>query len=162
MPLLANPLAQALEAVFQQKPSSVLDAASGWACAYQSYAASALSSAGGLPVTAPLNFGILLGAFAGAFMAQTSSGAAALMAQGVMSFWSAMVWVGPLAAGTTISPGNSSLSSALGSLFDDTSESTAGDKARRFADAFDAGAKLVIVSDVLFIQPSSPVVGPIS
>lgn len=162
MPLLADPLAKALEAVFDRKPGSVPDAAAGWANAYQSYAASAMSSLGSLPVTAPASFGVLLSAFTGGLQAQTSSGAAGLIAQGVMSFWSAMVWVGPTAVGTTASPGNASLAAALGAVFADTSEKTAGEKARKIADAFDGGAKLVMVNDVLLIQPAPPVVAPIS
>jgi hypothetical protein len=85
-----------------------------------------------------------------------------MMSQGVMAFWSAMVWVGSAAAGVTASPGNAALSGALGAVFSDTSKKSEGDKADQIADAFDSGAKLVIVSDIPFIQPAPPIVAPIS
>jgi len=162
MPLMKASLSRDLEAIFKRKPSSPPEAAVDWARAYVAYAGSALSGAAGLPVTAPANLAILIGAFTGAFQAQSPAGAAALMAQGVMGFWSAMAWVGPTAAGVTASPGNAALAGALGAVFSDTSKKSEGDKANQIADAFDTGAKLVIVSDILFIQPAPPVVAPIS
>ncbi len=162
MPLIKASLARDLETIFERKPGSAPEAALDWAKAYVSYASSALSGAASLPVTAPANLSLLVGAFTGAFQAQSPAGAAALLAQGVMGFWSAMVWVGPTAAGTTASPGNAALAGALTAAFSDTSDKSAGDKASQIADAFDTGAKLVIVNDILFVQPAPPVVAPIS
>jgi hypothetical protein len=73
-----------------------------------------------------------------------------------------MVWVGTTAVGSTASPGNASLSSALAAIFGDASETSDAEKAGQIADAFDAGAKLVMVSDILTTVPPSTVVGPIS
>lgn len=162
MPLLKSTLAQQLEKQFSGKPSSPAQAASEWASAYVSYAASALSAGTSLPVTATANQSLLVSAFTAAFQTQSSSGAAAAMAQGVSGFWTAMVWSGPLAVGTTVFPGNAALSSALSAIFADTSKQSDGDKARALADAFDAGAKMVIVNDIPLIQPAPPIVGPIS
>lgn len=162
MPLIKASLSRDLEAIFKGKPSSAAEAAADWAKAYVAYAGSALSGAASLPVTAPANLSILIGAFTGAFQAQSSAGAAALMAQGVMGFWAAMVWAGAAAAGTTASPGNAALSGALGNVFSDTSNKSEGDKANEIADAFDSGAKLVMVSDIPFVQPAPPIVAPIS
>lgn len=159
MPLIKSTLAQQLEGVFQGKPASPSQAASEWASAYVSYASSALSMAGSLPVTAIANQGALVSAFNGAFQAQSSAGTAALLALGVTTFWSTLVWVGPMAVGTTVFPGNSALSAELSSIFADTSGQSDGDKARALADAFDTGAKLVIVNDVPLIQPAPPIVG---
>jgi hypothetical protein len=161
MPLLKSTLAQALEALFQARPAATAQAASQWASAYVSYASTALSTAGSLPVTAAANQPTLVSAFAAALSSQTAAGAGALMAQGVVAFWTAMVWAGPTTVGTTIFPGNPALAGALSDIFDDTSDKSEGDKARSLADAFDAGAKLVIVNDVL-PPPAPPVVGPIS
>jgi hypothetical protein len=160
MPLVKSSLAAALEQALNQK-SALPAAAASWAQAYATYAASALTSAGSLPVTAPANLGTLVGAFTGAFNSLAVQGAAAAMAQGVLAFWQTMVWVGPTAAGSTISPGNTALASALTEVFMDLSGKSEADKAASLADAFDAGAKLVMVSDVLFVQPAPPVVGPI-
>lgn len=162
MPLVKSTLSQSLEAVYRAKPSASAQAAADWAQAYLAFAATALSSAGSLPVTAAANLGILLGAFTGAFEARSASGAASLMASGVTGFWSAMVWAGPAAVGTTLSPGNMSLASALAAVFSDTSDKSDGDKARQIADAFEAGAKTVMVNDIPLIQPAPPIVGPIS
>jgi hypothetical protein len=162
MPLMKASLSRDLEAIFERKPSSPPEAAANWAKAYVAYAGSALSAAASLPVTAPASLPLLIGAFTGAFQAQSPAGAAALMAQGVIGFWSAMAWVGPTAAGVTASPGNAVLAGALGAIFTDTSKKSEGDKANQIADAFDSGAKLVIVSDVPFAQPAPPIVGPIS
>jgi hypothetical protein len=162
MPLMKSSLAQQLESVFEAKPKAAGLAASDWANAYVSYAAGALSTASSLPVTASANLGILVGAFTGAFAANSASGAAALIAQGVNGFWAAMVWTGATALGTTVFPGNAALAGALTAIFGDTSQQSAGDKAGQIADAFDAGAKMVIVNDIPFIQPAPPIVGPIS
>lgn len=162
MPLIKANLAQSLESIFQAKPGSSAQAASQWAQAYLRFAATAMSSVSSLPVTAAANLGMLLGAFTGGFEARSASAAASLMATGVSGFWSAMVWVGPTAVGTTLSPGNFALASALGAVFSDTSEKSDGDKARAFADAFEAGAKLVMVNDIPLIQPAPPIIGPIS
>jgi len=161
MPLQKSTLSKGLEQQFGSKPASAAQAASDWASSYTSYAAAALSTGGSLPVTALANQGLLIAAFTAAFQTQSSSGAAAAMAQGVTAFWTAMVWVGPGMLGTTVFPGNPTLASALASVFADTSEQSDADKARALADAFDAGAKLVIVSDVL-VPPAPPIVGPIS
>jgi hypothetical protein len=162
MPLMKSSLSQDLESLFKSRPSSVAEAAAKWAKAYVAYAGSALSGASSLPVTATAGLSLLTGAFTGALQALSPAGAAALMAQGVTAFWSAMVWVGPTAAGTTLSPGNFALAGALGAVFSDTSQKSEGDKARQIADAFDAGAKLVMVSDIPFVQPAPPIVAPIS
>jgi hypothetical protein len=162
MPLMKASLSRDLADIFKRKPSSPPEAAVDWAKAYVAYGGSALSSAASLPVTAPANLPILIGAFTGAFQAQSPAGAAALMAQGVMGFWSAMAWVGPAAAGVTASPGNAALAAALSAVFADTSKKSEGDKANQIADAFDSGAKLVIVSDIPFAQPAPPIVAPIS
>jgi hypothetical protein len=162
MALLKSTLAQRLEKQFGAKPSSSAQAASDWASAYVSYASSALSAATSLPVTATANQSLLVAAFTAAFQSMSPSGAAALMAQGVTGFWTAMVWAGPVAVGSTVFPGNATLSSTLSSIFDDTSRQSDADKARALADAFDAGAKTVIVNDIPLTQPAPPIVGPIS
>lgn len=162
MPLMKASLSQQLESVFARKPQSAAEAAADWAKAYLDYASMAVSSAGSLPVTAAANLGLLQSAFMVAFQAQTSTGAALLITQGVLGFWSTLVWIGITAAGTTTSPGNSALAASLGAIFSDTAKESAADKARQLADAFDVGAKLVIVTDIPFIQPAPPIVGPIS
>jgi hypothetical protein len=160
MPLTKSTLAQDLEGIFNAKPASAADAATKWANAYQSYASAALSSASSLPITAPANFGILLGAFTAGLSALTSVTAAALISQGILAYWQAMAWVGPASAGSTAFPGNASLSGALSATFADLSDKSAADKANEIAQAFDAGAKTVIVSEVPF-APGPPIVGPI-
>ena len=120
-----------------------------------------MSTASSLPVTAPANFGILLGAFVGGLSALSSVTAGALVAQGLLAYWQAMAWVGPTAIGVTAFPGNAALAAALAATFSDVSKKSAADKAKELADAFDAGAKMVIVSDVPLIQPAPPIVGPI-
>jgi hypothetical protein len=162
MPLLKSTLAQQLESLFQSRPASPAQAASSWASAYVSYASAGLSAAASLPVTAAANQSMLVGAFTAGLSSMTSAGAAALMAAGVTGFWSAMVWAGPTAAGTTLFPGNPTLATALGAVFADTSGQSEADKARALADAFDAGAKLVIVNDLPLVQPAPPIVGPVS
>jgi hypothetical protein len=160
MPLNKSSLASALEQALNQK-SALPAAAASWAQAYATYAASALTSAGSLPVTAPANMGTLVGAFMAAFNSLGAQAAASLIAQGVLAFWQSMIWVGPTAAGSTISPGNTALMGALAACFTDLSDKSEGDKAGELADAFDAGAKMVIVSDVPFVQPAPPIIGPI-
>lgn len=161
MPLQKTSLAQQLESLFGAKPASSAEAASKWASAYVSYAAAALSSAGSLPVTAMANQSMLVGAFTAAFSSLTSAGAAAAMASGVTMFWTSMVWAGPTTVGTTIFPGHPALAGALAAIFADTSGQSDADKARALADAFDAGAKMILVNDVL-PPPAPPVVGPVS
>lgn len=160
MPLVKSTLSSTLEAVLESKPDPTASAASDWAQAYLSYAASAMSSVSSLATNAAGNQGILLGAFSSAFESQDTSGAASTVASGVMSFWQAIVWSGASAVGSTASPGNFSLSSALSGIFADTGEASAGDKASRLADAFDAGARQVMVMDIL-TSTGVPVVGPI-
>ncbi len=161
MSLNKSTLSRAIEDVLDQKPS-LPEAAASWAKAYLSYAQTAMSSASSLPINAAGNLGILQGAFTGGFQALSSTAAAAAIAGGVTAFWSATLWVGPTAAGTTAVPGNFSLAGALAQLFADNSKTSASEKASAFADAFDSGAKQVTVLDVLFVQPSPPVTGPIT
>lgn len=162
MPLIKSTLARDLASLFAHKPASAADAAAAWAKAYVAYAAAALSSTGSLPLSAPAMQSVLNSAFASAFSTRSAQGAAAVIAQGVVSFWGALLWVGPIASGTTASPGNAGLSGALAGVFGDTAPLSAADKASQLADAFDAGARLVIVRDVPFAPPALPVVGPIS
>ena len=160
MALNDSALAKDLERVLGSEPASTVDAASAWMKAYQSYAQGALSTASSLPVTVPANASILLGGFTAGLSALTSATAGALIAQGITAFWQAMVWVGPTAAGTTSSPGNTALAGALAAVFGDLSGRSAAAKASDLAKAFDAGAKAVIVSDIPFI-PGAAIVGPI-
>lgn len=160
MPLIKSTLSSALEVVLENKPDSSVSAASDWAQAYVSYAASAMTSVSSLATNAAGNQGILQGAFSSAFGSRDRSSAASTIAQGVQSFWQAIVWSGATAVGSTSSPGNFSLSSALAGVFGDTAEASTGDKASRLADAFDAGARQVIVTDVL-TSTGVPVAGPI-
>jgi hypothetical protein len=161
MPLAKSGLAQQLQQLFENKPATAADAAAGWANAYLSYAGSALSVAGSLPVNASGNFGLLLGGFQGGLSALAAPAAGALIGQAVLGFWQAIAWVGPTAAGTTVVPGNAALPAALAAIFADIGKSSPAEKANRLADAFDAGAKTVVVSDVPFVQPAPPIVGPI-
>jgi hypothetical protein len=158
--LVKSTLSSALEAVLESKPDPVASAASDWAQAYLTYAASAMSSVSSLATNASGNQSILIGAFSSALASQDSSGAASTIASGVMAFWQAIVWSGASAVGTTSSPGNFSLSASLSSIFSDTGEASAGDKANSLADAFDAGARQVMVMDIL-TSSGVPVVGPI-
>jgi hypothetical protein len=162
MPLMKSTLAQELENIFGSDPSSAPDAAMQWAKAYATYASNALSKAASLPVNAMAGQGTLVGPFTSAFNSQTAAGAAALMTQGIMLFWQTAAWTGPTAAGMTAVPGNAALAGALTAIFSDLSDKTPADKASELADAFDAGAKTVIVSDIPFAQPAPPIVGPIS
>lgn len=161
MPLIKETLAKQLEASLKQRPEAAA-AASDWARAYVGYASGALSAAASLPVTAQANQGALVSAFSNALQAQAPAAAAAAITQGVILFWSTMVWSGPTAAGTTLSPGNSALAGAISAVFSDTSEKSEADKASQLADAFDAGAKLVMVQDIPLVQPAPPIIGPIS
>lgn len=161
MPLVKSTLANALADVFESKPSSSAEAGLAWARAYHGYASAAQSTAGSLPVNAAAGLGILIGAFAGALTEMDAQASAAAMAAGVMAFWQTMVWVGPAATGSTAAPGNFALIPALASIFDDAGGAGARDKADRVADAFDAGAKMVIVVDIPLVQPAPPIVGPI-
>jgi hypothetical protein len=161
MPLTKTNLAQPLEQLFKNKPATAADAAAGWANAYLSYAGSAMSSAASLPVNASGNLGILLGAFQSGLSALAAPAAGALVSQGIIGFWQAAAWVGPTAVGTTAFPGNASLAAALSAIFADVGQSSPAEKANRFADAFDAGAKMVVVMDIPLVQPAPPIVGPI-
>ncbi|MCP4664710.1 MAG: hypothetical protein GY856_55730 [bacterium] len=161
MPLNKSTLSSALENVLKNKPS-LAEAAQSWADAYAGYAQNAMSSASSLPTNAMGNLGLLQGAFAGAFQARSSAGAAAAIAAGVTSFWTAVVWTGGTAAGSTIVPGNMALSGSLAQIFADTEEKSESEKASAFADAFDAGAKQVVVLDIPHVQPAPPISGPIS
>ncbi|HEX7119494.1 MAG TPA: hypothetical protein VF212_11940 [Longimicrobiales bacterium] len=160
MALTRSTLADALADVFQSRPSTTAEAGLRWARAYHAYASGALSAAGSLPVNAAAGFGILVGAFTGALAAMDAEAAAAAITAGVMVFWQSMAWAGPTAAGTTAAPGNFALVPALAAIFAD-SGGGAREKADRLADAFDAGARMVIVVDVPFVQPAPPIVGPI-
>jgi|SRR5882672_9005637 hypothetical protein len=161
MPLTKSSLAQQLEQLFNNKPATAADAAAGWANAYLSYASTAISSAASLPVNASASLGVLLGGFQGGLSALAAPAAGALVGQAVLGFWQAIIWVGPTAAGTTAFPGNASLPAALAAVFADLGKSSASEKANRLADAFDTGAKMVVVADIPFVQPAPPIVGPI-
>src|SRR5215510_7996046 len=160
MPLNQSALANDLERILGAKHASVADAASAWANAYRSYAQGALSTAASLPVTVAVNAPTLLGGFTAGLSALTSATAGAIIAQSITTFWQAMAWVGPTAAGTTSFPGNPALAGALAAVFNDLSGKSAAAKASDLASAFDAGAKAVVVSDVPFI-PGATIVGPI-
>ncbi len=161
MPLISSTISSALESLFAANPSSPAEAAQEWARGYVSYASSAMSSVSSQAITAQANLGILVPSFTSALEARSSSGAGGLMAAGVMAFWTAMVWVGPTAAGATIVPGNFSLASELTSIFEDLDEKSDLDKASELADAFDNGAKSVMVMDILYAT-GVPVTGPIT
>ena len=163
MPLVKSSLAQELENIFDKgKPSSSPEAATHWSKAYVSYASGALSKAGSFPTNAQASLGIVIGVFTAAFNAMAAATAAALMAQGIMTYWQTIVWVGPAASGVTVVPGNLNLTASLMAIFLDLSKKTPAEKAMGLADAFDMGAKMVVVSDVTFVQPAPPIVGPIS
>jgi hypothetical protein len=162
MPLMKSILAQELEDIFNRRASSSAEAARLWSKAYVSYASGGLSKAGSLPTNAQANLGILIGAFTAAFNSLISATAATLMAQGVMTYWQGIVWAGPVASGATAVPGNFNLSASLSAVFVDLSKKTNSQKASELADTFDVGAKMVVVSDIPFVQPAPPIVGPIS
>ena len=161
MALSKSTLADALARVFAASPATAADAAAQWANAYAGYAAAATSSATSLPVNAAANVAILLGGFQGGLAALAPASAGALVAQGVITFWQAIAWVGPTASGATAFPGNPGLAPTLAAIFTDLSRKSPQDKANELADAFDAGARSVVVMDVPFAQPAPPIVGPI-
>jgi hypothetical protein len=161
MSLNKSTLSRAIEDVLNNKPAAS-EAAVSWAKAYVSYAQSAMSTASSLPTNAMGNLGILQGAFTGAFQAQTSTGAAAAISAGVTSFWTAIIWAGAAASGTTAMPGNVSLSGSLAQIFSDTGQKSASEKASALADAFASGAEQVVVLDIPNAQPAPPISGPIS
>lgn len=163
MPLTKSTLEKELEIILDSgKPSSSPEGASLWSKAYVSYAFGALSKAGSIPSNAQANYAILVGAFTAAFNSFSAPAAAGLITQGIMAFWQAIAWVGPTATGATTVPGNGGLSAVLSALFLDLSKKSSSEKAREFADAFDMGAKMVIVTDVPYVQPAPPIIGPIS
>lgn len=161
MALIKSTLSTMLEDILTRKPSAE-EAAQLWAVAYVSFASSAMSSASSLATNAQGNLGILQSAFSNAFSTNSSAEAAAAISQGVMAFWSAIIWVGPTASGSTTMPGNVSLAASLSTLFSATAEKSESDKASELTDAFETGAKMVIVMDIPFIQPAPPIVGPIN
>jgi hypothetical protein len=161
MPLMKSSLADALANLFESEPSSPADAGQRWAQAYLSYASAALSPTGGVPVNAAAGLSVLGGAFTSALGTHDAAGSAGAMSTGVTAFWQMMIWTGAAAAGVTAAPGNFALTPALTAIFGDTGQAGVRDKADRIADAFDAGAKMVIVVDTPFVQPAPPVVGPI-
>ena len=160
MPLQKSSLAQDLEDIFTSKPASTADAASKWAKSYVSYAQAAMSSMSSLPVTAMANLSLVQGAFTAGLAALSSATAGSLIAQGITSYWQAMTWVGPGITGVTTFPGNAALAGALSAVFSDLSKKSNADKAKDIADAFDAGAKSVMVLDTITVTGvTSP--GPI-
>lgn len=161
MALNKSTLADALARVLEASPATAADAAAQWANAYAGYAAAATSSASSLPVNAAANVAILLGGFQSGLAALMPVSAGALVAQGVTTFWQAIAWVGPTASGTTAFPGNASLAAMLAAIFTDLGRKSPQDKANELADAFDAGARTVLVVDVPFVQPAPPIIGPI-
>ena len=157
MPLVKATISSMLTSTFDQHPASVADAASQWADAYVAYASAAMTSTGGAATTAQAGKGTLLSAFSGAFATQDAQGAAGAISAGVMAFWMSIVWQGA-GTGVTTSPGNASLTSELGSVFSDTEEASASAKAGKVADAFDTGAKTVVVTDTIPAAPTPVVV----
>ena len=160
MPLVKSSLSSALANVFANYPSSKSDAGQQWAQAYVSYAAAALSPTGGMGVNAMAGLSSLTGAFTSAFQQQDPNGAASTMAAGVQAFWQSISWVGAAAVGVTSVPGNFTLTSALAAVFSDLGQSAASAKADKVADAFDGGAKTVVVIDTL-TSTGVPTPGPI-
>jgi hypothetical protein len=161
MALNKSTLADALARVLEASPATAADAAAQWANAYAGYAAAATSSAFSLPVNAAANVAILLGGFQSGLAALLPVSAGALVAQAVMTFWQAIAWVGPTASGTTAFAGNAGLAAMLAAIFTDLGRKSPQDKANELADAFDAGARTVVIVEVPFIQPAPPIVGPI-
>lgn len=161
MPLNKSALAKSIEGVLTQK-ASLPESAMAWANAYASYAQAAMSSLSSLPTNATANAGILNGAFMGAFNSLTAPGAASIISSGVMAFWTATLWVGAAASGITIVPGNFTLAGSLTALFLDTSKKSESEKASQLADAFDVGAKQVMVMDTPYAPPNIPVSAPIA
>ncbi len=154
-------LSSALEDVLTSK-QSLDEAVVAWGKAYVSYAQNAMSTVTSLPTNAMGNLSILQGAFLGAFQSQTAPAAAAAISAGIMSFWTAIIWVGPTASGATIVPGNFSLSGSLTAIFANSQQMSEAEKATALAGAFDTGAKQVLVLDVPYAQPAPPISGPIS
>jgi hypothetical protein len=161
VPLSRSTLAKALEDALRRRPDAPAVAASDWARAYVAYAAGALTTAASVPTNASANQSVLTGVFTAAFTAGAAAAAANLIGQGVMAFWMAIVWSGPTATGATTVPGNLGLAATLAALFADVGGRSLAEKAGRFADAFDAGARQVVVTDVPAVQPAPPIVGPI-
>ena len=159
MPLVKSSLSSALADVFTNYPGSKSEAGQKWAQAYVSYASAALSPTGGTGVNAMAGLSSLASAFTSALQQEDPNGTAGAMATGVQTFWQSISWVGS-ATGSTIVPGNFALTSALAAVFSDLGQSSASDKADKVADAFDGGAKTVMVLDIL---PGTvpPVTGPI-
>jgi len=161
MPLVKSSLADALTSVFRSKPSSSADAASQWADAYVAYAQPAMSTGGSAAVSAAAGRSTLVGAFTAGFNAQAPQATAAAIAAGVTAFWQSMVWAGA-GVGVTTVPGNFALAAALAAVFSDTNAEEPAPRAGRIADAFDAGAKAVVVTDTIPAAPTPiVVVGPI-
>src|SRR5258708_34436932 len=98
MPLSKSSLAQALEDVYNRRPS-LAQAGSDWAQAYVTYASGATSPMGGLPVTAMAGLSPLTAAFTAALGVQTAAGSAGVMAQGVVGFGQPTDWVDTHTAG---------------------------------------------------------------
>lgn len=153
MPLVKSTLANDLENVFKNNPGSVPEAAQKWAQAYVSYAGAAMTSTGGSAVNAMAGLSSLTSAFAGALQAMAPPAAGAAMAAGVSTFWLSIAWVGA-ATGVTVSPGNPALAGALASVFSNLDKLSPSEKANAVADAFDGGAKLVMVLDTIPAVPS--------
>jgi hypothetical protein len=160
MPLVKSSLASALANVFTNYPASRADAGQQWAQAYVAYAAVAMSPTGGLGVNATAGVSSLASAFTAALQQEDPNGTASTMATGVQTFWQTISWVGAAAVGVTTSPGNAALTSALAAVYSDLAESSATQKADAVADAFDAGAKTVMVTDTL-TSTGVPTLGPI-
>ena len=160
MPLVKSSLSSALANVFANHPSSKSDAGQQWAQAYVSYAAAAMSPTGGTGVNAMAGLSSLASAFTSALQQEDPNGTASTMSTGVQTFWQSISWVGAAAVGVTTVPGNFGLTSALASVFSDLGESSASDKANQVADAFDSGAKTVMVQDTL-TSTGVPTLGPI-
>ncbi len=158
MPLVTSSLASALANVFANYPSSKSEAGQKLAQAYVSYASAALSPTGGTGVNAMAGLSSLTSAFTGALQQEDPNGTASAMATGVQTFWQSISWVGA-AVGVTTVPGNFALASALGSVFSDLGQRSASDKADKVAEAFDGGAKTVMVLDTT--PPAVVTVGPI-
>jgi len=159
MPLVKSSLASSLADVFANYPSSKSEAGQKWAQAYVSYAAAAMSPTGGTGVNAMAGLSSLASAFTGALQQEDPNGTASAMATGVQTFWQSISWVGA-ATGVTTVPGDFALTSALAAVFSDLGDSSASAKADSVADAFDGGAKTVMVLDTI-PGPTAPVLGPI-
>ncbi len=160
MALNKSSLTDALANIFDSKPSSSVEAGLQWAQAYYSYASGAMTSVASLPVNAPAGLPILIGAFSTALTIKQPQASAAAMAGGVMLFWQVIAWAGPTASGATAVPGNFALIPALAGIFADAGGGGNRDKAGKLADAFDAGAKLVIAAEFHLVT-GVPLVGPI-